>query len=577
VLRTLVLVAICVAALAGVTQAAQVVPQSAGEYDPLLMSNLCVWKGYQSLADGQYSLAIESFNEAAVLSPTSPEPHFGLARAYRQNSLIDSLLEYMTGVKFLISDFYYQSLFVANFTLILLAAIGISLYMGALIVVLRNWRVTWVSAVLALSPWLGKTCAKLVLGAGIAAFFIMLPGKSVLGVVTWAAVVGSAITWRFASRSERRAVIAFFVLLVMLTPALEWTSRIISTHHPSSPFRMAAIADKALDERFERTLHATSDHRKYDPLNAFMRGLYHLRIRDYENAVEFFNMADRLEPHNAAILNNKGVAYHGLERYSEAGASFQEAIKYAPSEAIIHYNYAQSLNQLLHFDVAEEELEIASTLDFNLVRSLLSATAPPTPIAVNLHPGVLWKLASTASEKDFKIDYHPVESGMVGTVVLIALAGCLLAASYKFKIPARCDICGVYVPESITRRKRKEIACRNCAQIMQDSVGDSDELEAKLDVRVSRIYWKRAALRLVLGITVPGSSYHLCGQRMKGTIIAILLYGMFMVAFTGGSIINRLPRFTIGRGVTIIVIFICLYTIYAWRSTMLVIRHARQE
>jgi Flp pilus assembly protein TadD len=577
VLRTLVLIAIGITIFAGTAMAAQVVPQTSGEQDPLLMSNLYVWKGYQYLADGKYTPAVESFTEAAALSPTSPEPHFGLARAYRNNSFIDGLLEYMTGVKFLISDFYYQSLFVANLTLIVLAAIAVSLYMGAIIVIFRNWGATWVSAVLTLSPRLGTKHVKLILGATIAAFFIMLPGKSVLGVVTWVAIVGCALTWRYASPSERRVVVAFGVLLIAMIPAINWTSRIISTHHPRSPFRMAAIADKTLDERFERTLQVSTASRKYDPLNAFMRGLYYLRIRDYAGAIEFFNLADKLEPRNAAILNNKGVAYHGLGRFTEARVSFEEAIGYAPAEAVIHYNYAQTLNQLLHFDIAEEELEIASTLDFNLIRSLLSGVGPQRPIAVNLQPGSLWKLATTASERHFQTDYHPVESGTVGILVLIGLAGGLVALSYRFKIPARCDICGVHVPESILRRKRKEIACRSCARIMQDNVGDSDELEAKLDEHLSRIHWRSTALRLVLGLAAPGASYHLCGQRLKGALMGILVYGLLILAITGGSIINRLPRFSVGGGASLIVLFICVYAIYAWRSTMLVLRHARQE
>ena len=576
-LRTLFLIAIGLIAMVGAASSAQVVPQTEGEYDPLLMSNLYVWKGYQYLADGEYTPAIESFTEAARLSPTSPEPHFGLARAYRHNSFIDGLLEYMTGVKFLISDFYYQSLFAANLTLILLSAIAISLYVGVLIVIFRNWNATWVSAVLTLSPWLGTKYVKLVLGAVIAALFIMLPGKSALGIVTWIAAVGSALTWRYASPSERRVVIAFFVLLFALVPALEWTTRIISTHHPDSPFRMAAIADKTVDKRFERTLQVSTSHRKYDPLNAFMRGLYYLRIKDYENAIEFFNLADKLEPHNSAILNNKGVAYHGLARFTEARVSFEEALRYAPSEAIVHYNYAQTLNQLLHFDVAEEELEIASTLDFNLIRSLLSGNVQSTPIAVNLQPGALWKLASTASDKNFKTDYHPIESGAVGTVILIVLAGGLVLATYRFRIPARCDICGVHVPENIARRKRKEIACIDCAQIMQESVGDSDELEDKLDVRLSKLHWRSTALRLVLGFVVPSSSYHLCGQRLKGTLAGIIVYGMLILGLTGGSIINRLPRFRTGAGATMIILFICVYAVYAWRSAALVLRHARQE
>jgi tetratricopeptide (TPR) repeat protein len=576
-LRTLVLIAIVVAALPGVLSAAQVVPQTAGEYDPLLMSNLYVWKGYQYLADGEYTLAIESFTEAAVLSPTSPEPHFGLARAYRNNSFIDGLLEYMTGIKFLISDFYYQSLFAANLTLILLAAVAISLYLGVFIVIFRNWSATWVSAVLTLSPWLGTRHVKLMLGAALAAFFIMLPGKSAIGVATWAAIAGSALTWRYASPSERRVVIAFAVMLVALVPAIEWTSRIISTHHPSSPFRMAAIADKTVDERFERTLRVSSAQRKYDPLNAFMRGLYYLRIQDHSNAIEFFNMADKLEPHNAAILNNKGVAYHGLGRYTESRVSFEEALKYAPGEAIIHYNYAQTLNQLLHFDVAEEELEIASTLDFNLIRSLISGGTPPTPIAVNLQPGSLWRLASTASERNFKTAYHPVESGTPGIIILIALASGLLGVSYRFRIPARCDICGTHVPESIARRKRKEIACRRCARIMQDNVGDSDELEARLEVHLSRIHWRNTTMKLVLGLLAPGTSYHLCGKRFKGALTGVLVYGLLILALTGGSIVNRLPQFRTGGSLSMIILFIGVYALYAWRSTALVLRHARQE
>ena len=575
--RTFVLIAIAIATLAGVASAAQVVPQTAGETDPLLMSNLYVWKGYQYLADGEYTLAIESFTEAAVLSPTSPEPHFGLARAYRHNSFIDGLLEYMTGVKFLISDFYYQSLFVANLTLIVLAAIALSLYLGVYAVILRNWSATWVSAVLTLSPRLGSKSVKLILAATVAAFFIMLPGKSALGIVTWVAIIGSALTWRYASPSERRVVVAFGLMLVMLVPVFGWTSRIVSTHHPSSPFRMAAIADKTLDERYERTLRVSSLDRKYDPLNAFMRGLYYARLRDYANAVEFFNMADKLEPHNAAILNNMGISYHGLGRYSEARVSFEEALKYAPSEAIIHYNYSQTLNQLLHFDVAEEELEIASTLDFNLIRSLLAGTTPAAPIAVNLQPSSLWKLASTASEGKFKTTYHPVEAGTLGTFVLIILTGGLVAASYKFRIAARCDICGTHVPESISRRKRKEIACNNCATIMQENAGDSDELEATLEVHLSKIHWRTTTTKLVLGLLAPGTSYHLCGQRLKGVLMGILVYGLLILALTGGSIINRLPRFRTSSGYTLIILFICVYAIYAWRSTAVVLRHARQE
>lgn len=577
VLRTFILLAIAVAILPGVLPAAQVVPQTAGESDPLLMSNLYVWRGYQYLADGEYTPAIESFTEAAMLSPTSPEPHFGLARAYRHNSFIDGLLEYMTGVKFLIGDFYYQSLFAANLTLILLATVAISLYLAVFVVIFRNWGVTWVSAVLTLSPWLGTRHVKLILGALLAAFFIMLPGKSAIGVATWVAVAASALTWRYASPSERRVVIAFGVMIVALVPAIEWTSRIVSTHHPSSPFRMAAIADNTADERFERTLRVSSVNRKYDPLNAFMRGLYYLRIRDYSNAIEFFSMADRLEPHNAAILNNKGVAFHGLGRYAESRVSFEEAIKFAPTEAIIHYNYAQTLNQLLHFDVAEEEVEIASTLDFNLIRSLLSGASPPTPIAVNLQPGSLWKLASTASDRDFKTTYHPVESSAMGIIVLMALAGGLVAVSYRFRIPARCDICGTHVPESIARRKRKDIACRRCARIMQDNVGDSDELEVKLDVHLSRIHWRSSTLKLVLGLVAPGTSYHLCGQRLKGVLTSMLVYGLLILAVTGGSIINRLPQFRTGSNFSIIILFICVYAVYAWRSTVLVLRHARQE
>lgn len=575
--RTLVLIVIVSATLAGIVSAAQVVPQTAGEIDPLLMSNLYVWKGYQYLAAGEYTPAVESFTEAATLSPTSPEPHFGLARAYRHNSFIDGLLEYMTGIKFLISDFYYQSLFAANLTLIVLAAIAISLYVGIYVVILRNWSATWVSAVLTLSPRLGSKYVRLILGAAMAAFFIMLPGKSALGVATWVAIVGSALTWRYASPSERRVVLAFGVLLIVLVPVFGWTARIISTHHPSSPFRMAAIVDKALDERYERTLKVSSADRKYDPLNAFMRGLYYVRLRDYANAIEFFNVADKLEPHNAAILNNMGIAYQGLGRYNEARVIFEEAIKFAPSEAIIHYNYSQTLNQLLHFDVAEEELEIASTLDFNLIRSLLAGPAPATPIAVNLQPSALWKLASTASEGEFRTTYHPVESGTLGMLVLIALASGLLAASYKFKISARCDICGVHVTESIARRKRKEIACRSCATIMQDNVGDSDELEAKLEVHLSKIHWRATTMKLVLGLLAPGSSYHLCGQRFKGVLTGILIYGLLILALTGGSIINRLPRFRTDGGFTLIILLVCVYAIYAWRSTALVLRHAKQE
>jgi tetratricopeptide (TPR) repeat protein len=541
--------------------------------DPMLLSNVYVWKGDELLRQGRIEEATESYLSASQYMRTCPAPHFALARVYLKSSLMDAFLEQATGMKLLISGFFHQSIVASNLLILLILAIGGGIYAAVFIVIVRHARTLWLSAMISLPPRLKGKYPQAILMGIILAFFVVISRFSIIGIVTWMAVIGCGLVWRFASMSEKRSIVGFVVFLIVLALILNFTAAVISTQHPESPLRLAALADRVGDRTLERAFGENRHRTRYDPIAEFMRGYLSLRSADYGQAIEHFNLASKLTPNNAAILNNLGVAYHKLGRHRLAESRFQEALRFGPREAIIHYNYSQTLNALLRYDEAEQALARASALDFELTRSLMTGAKDAGPVPMNLQTRVLWQLAVGGDDHLFALTYHPIESGIGGAIVLILLTGLGAAFMRRAKCPARCEVCGAAVETQLTKRKRRDVLCPRCLEIKIRNAGDHRELEQEFDRRLNRLQVREMVLRIIAGLIVPGCTYHLSGKRFKGFAISVVMFALFILAVRDGALIKVVPELNIDPVAGwALPVFIAVYALYAWRSSVTAIR-----
>jgi tetratricopeptide (TPR) repeat protein len=542
----------------------------------VLMSSIEMWRGERALASGNTEEATEHFLRASGDMRNSPDPHFALARVYLHSSLMDSFLEVATGTKLFLTDFVYQSLLVSNLAIILLIALGLTLYSSAAVIVARHALTVWHSVTITLSPLAEGWYLKAILVGAVLSFFIVLSGHSLTGVVTWTLVIGIALCWRFAVSSERKLLAALVVFLIVFGLLLDACSRILSTQQPDSPVRLAAMVDRTDEPRLAGSLDGTKTPSRFDPINEFMLGLLALKRGDNDSAIERFNIASKFALNNPAILNNLGVAYHRLGNYEEAMRRFKEALRYGPREALIHYNYAQTLNALLQYDLSQEELAKASTLDFDLTRALVTQRDAGALVPMNLQNRILWRLALDSEAATVRLSYSPVESGTTGVVVLILLSGAAVVLMRKAKVPARCDVCGRTVPSEIARRKRKEFLCSGCNRI-KESGATSQDVEEDLENRLKRRDLREAVTRTILGFVIPGSAHYLSGRRCQGLALAFLVFSLLVLVVSGDAVIKPIPKLGMSSfsGWTWPFLLI-VYALYCWRSTVLAIRSIQE-
>lgn len=541
--------------------------------DPILLYSVHMWQGHQYLDQGKPDLAAEAFLRAAREARWSPHPHFALARAYARRSAMDSLLELGVGLKLLAADFTGQSLALSNLLILLLVGVALATYVAVGVVLARHAKTMWFSVFLTFSPTLGEKQVRMMVAIAVAAVVLLISGLSPVGAATWLAVLGSGLAWRYATRSERRVMVGFVAFLILFVPVFEATVRLVSSQHPASPTKIAALGGVASEVELARIAEIRNLPPEKDPVGEFTRGLVELKRQEYQKAIVHFNTASLGSHSHAAVLNNVGLALHGLGRHADAKAKFEEALTVAPGQALIHYNYSQTLNSMLFFDLAQEQLSLASGLDFELTRSLVTGGEKPTLVPMGLDVGVFWALAADPANNLFKAAYHPVEAGWIGIAALAALTALAFTLVRRVRLPARCDVCGILIRTKVAKRKRRELLCRECKAIKQANADSNERLERGLEERVARLASRGTLMRIVLGLLVPGCAHHLVGWRLRGFLLSVAVFTTLALAVTGGGPVKSLPRFDLGgSSAPATVLFIVVYIIYAWRVVALALK-----
>ena len=112
-------------------------------------------------------------------------------------------------------------------------------------------------------------------------------------------------------------------------------------------------------EDYDEAIRLDSQH----PTGYSNRGFaYHLR-GEYQRAIEDYDEAIRLDPQNVVHYYSRGAAYGELDRYKLARDDYDEAIRLDPQEAIIYYSRGLIFMELGQPERAIEDYDEAIRLD----------------------------------------------------------------------------------------------------------------------------------------------------------------------------------------------------------------------
>lgn len=100
-----------------------------------------------------------------------------------------------------------------------------------------------------------------------------------------------------------------------------------------------------------------------DPEIMYNQGVVHVKLKAYEQALDLFERAQRRGFSNVDLLNNKGYCLFHLGRYREAVLSYETARKLAPGDVIVLSNLAVGYTKLRRFNDASDCYRAAIRLD----------------------------------------------------------------------------------------------------------------------------------------------------------------------------------------------------------------------
>ncbi len=544
---------------------------------PLVSASYLIWKGDQLLSSGDPKSAIDCYVLASSHLESSPLPHFKMARAYLRTSLANAFFETVIALKLLSNDFSSQSLILSNVLIVLLIGLGVALYSGVLAIVLRHSPTVFTSISNLRIGFIRRLAPEILLVAIIVSILIVMPAKSFLGILTWSLTIGAGLTWRYATAGEKRVMVFFAAYLIAIGPAIGFVAKVVSTQHPHSPMRLLSIATAIDSTTMARIIEDMKTDRSQPNTNDLIKGHYYLQSCRFEEAATIFEDLSKREENNVVILNNLAVSLFRLGHYQQSRNVLESAIRLSPNDAILHYNYAQVLNALLDFTSAEEEISKASTLDFPLIRSMLTSKAQTGPIPITLRHETLWANSFSQTDYPLKLSYHPIESGKIGILILSSvIVGCLLV-TYKSRPSPKCNICGMPMKRIYTRRSLSEMTCRSCNKILQ-GFSDHKLAEDQCKRRSRSIARKKTMATILFGLIFPGSSYYLIGKRLKGFLVTFSFACLATLLLSRGSVVGPLPKIGMKSTPQNLMLFtLALYFVYATRMVLTILKTAGEE
>lgn len=496
--------------------------------------------GILAMRSGQKDEAKRLVRAAAELDPAFLDPHLTLASWALTTDASQALLHYAAALELLRRDFGLQLDLAANALILLLQALFLGLLSASLCVVwlrrdelVHGWQ-EWLARFA--RPSSAPFWAPLLLALPfLAGFGLTLPALMSF------AYLGPIL------RVRERILFASMLIAVLATPfALRTVERFaLPMNERAAPFYGVASLENASPgaERLEelKRLAATQ------PENGFVQfglGWTARRGGDLAAAERAYQAALRIWGDDARVMTDLGNVMAMQGRIEDALRMYAQAAATTEGSAAAHFNASQLHTQRLDYESANSELELASAIDFELVKHHQAQTTEDGLLVLAdqwLAPERFWSALwnaplDRASQGSLPVGLRgPIETtGWPFSVaaVLLTIGSFMLGRLQNRRLPLRaCGNCGRVTCRRCAARRRENALCPECTRI-EAQAETPDFSRVLLLQHRSRLHRRHHLVRTALATLIPG--YGLLAHRRVFTPVFLLSLTWLVVRVWSG-------------------------------------------
>ena len=494
--------------------------------------------GNEARDRGDHETAVRLWRGAEELDPQALAPRLALAGHFLGRDPAQGLIEIGRVVGLARAQFRLQHFFVSSALFLACSALGLAtIAVGLLLCWRHRMRLIHVYSELLRRRLPGRRATT---WAWVA---LLLPFAFGLGVGV-PVVFTLALLWSYLKKSERVVFVALAAMLVASPMAARLFDDLsLPARDGAAPFYSTTRVDQEpfTPERLGEIAALSAAHRD-NAFLAFAEGWMAQRGRRWDEAVDAYQRAQALWPHEARIPNNLGNIETLRGNGDAAEAHYKKAIDLSPRWAAPRYNLGQLYTARFRYAEASEEIAQATALDFDLVRSLQarsSATNAPALAEEWLEPSVQWPAvfeggtrAGAAPPPAWRPWFESRGMPVAVWTLLFAALGLVLGLLLHHQLPARiCGNCAATVCRRCATRRRDQVLCVECSELLAHAT--TPEFGRLLLFKRRRETKKRQGMiRLAIAAIVPGYGAVAFERVVLGwtlataaTLCAVLLLG----------------------------------------------------
>jgi len=469
-------------------------------------------RGLQLYSTGSFDEAVRFLRGACDLDADYVAPHLTLASWFVLREPSQALLQFAASLELARENFVLQLSLLANVLVVAIQSLFLGLLAAAvLLVFLRNAQLRHI-----VQERLGLIVE--LRGARIWAWgFVVLPFLAGVGLALPAlAMLG--LLWSTLRVRER---IVFIGLTLMIGAAPWFAGSIDRLTVPLRPeagpfFGIPELAAEPYSPDRQQQITDLADHHPDDAFAHFALGWLARRGGDLQLAERAYRRALQIWPTDDRVLNNLGNTLAMQGRPDEALDMYQKAYAADPHNAAAYFNASQIFTQRYEYKSANDALQRASSLNFDLVKAYQAQATEDglLPLVDQwLAPRTFWRAMPAVHASGSGGAMLPPSwrsqwecSGWFFSVftVLLAIGAAFLGRRLHTDMPLRsCSNCGCVVCRRCAERRRETALCATCAAV--ENQAESAEFARVLLMQRRRGVKRRwEMLRTALATLIPG-------------------------------------------------------------------------
>jgi tetratricopeptide (TPR) repeat protein len=486
------------------------------------------------IEQGNHARAVESLRLAESFDPGRPQIHFARATVYWESDrgYLASVGQIITGFKSsVVRSAKDLSLFNQLALIFVAAVVGCVLIYALLMVVryqvpFRHEVEEWVNQVF------GERWAR---AAGWALLFLPI---AVWVGAGWIALYWLLITFRFMRRGEKLAALGLLLASILVIPAYRLAVRTYGmTADPVVRTTLASAGGEYDPDRILKLRQLVQAHPE-DPVYRFLLAGLYKNGRYFEDAFAEYKEVLEIDPGMEQAHINVGNIFFATGQYTEAIASYNEAIAAAPRSLVAYFNRHLAQSEAFRFKDAEESLQKARSIDSQALARLFASAGNDgegtAVIDATLGMDSVWEAALAGGQVEDAPATSLAEAGItwlprqfanpISIVSLLVIGACGLAlVAGRGQAPARrCIRCGRPFCHYCKSSREGHEYCSQCLHLFVLGDGLAPETKTRKLYEVERYERMTRSARRLVSLVLPGAAQLLRGRAVRGSLLVLI-------------------------------------------------------